>query len=546
MKKKILLFIVLALVLVCTFALSVSAKTVISENNIDESGDIVADAVYKIGDNQYYFSVDITYDDVNGNNKEGKFYYKTSGLYGVRLQLIGVYVPHDFDFSQMVYIFDKSDYNGDGQYSGTEYIKGTDGGQDAMHWHAYKSFDASTGTFSETTVDVKSSITAISYSKYLEYFGHHFIKKSGSLKTVTYNGKEPVEGTVFISPTVTEVMTSAFGGEAEGNINKTSETPTFKRIIFEASTNQVSLGQYPFCRGVVEEVVFLARTYYFRNDSIAYQWVEGTNTPCLKNIVVESGATIATGSLNLNLGNYDVIFIGTESEYTAQKEAGKFTSLTNATGNVSYKTICYVYGHTDLNDFDCTTTDYCNVVGCGEVLRAGNASHNENGVAEFADYYSIVTETITCNNEGCNHKAVNTLAPIFKFDGYSVKENEKNAICASFSINNYALKKYCSGVSFGVIGTAFEEGETKGQLFDENGNVPSAVGSVIHAKLDATCKKVDFKLKSDAWATYGDLELVMALYSFDENGIQYINGAGNVHLTYEVITYNGINNAMNA
>ena len=540
MKRKILLFTALALMLVCVLALSVSAKTVISESNIDESGDIVADAVYKIGDNQYYFSVDITYDDVNGNNKEGKFYYKTSGLYGSRLELIGVYVPHDFDFSQMVYIFDKSDYDGDGQYSGVEYMKGTNGGQNAMHWHSYKSFDASTGTFSETTVNVKSSITAISYPKYLEYFGHNFIPKSGSLKTVTYNGKEPVDGTVFISPTVTEVMSNTFGGEGDGSINQTSETPKYKRIVFEASTKSVSLGQYAFCRGVVEEVVFLAREYGFRSDSIAYQWVEGTSTPCLKNIVVESGATIATGAINLNVGSYDVIFIGTESEYTAQNEADKFTSLTNATGNVSYETICYVYGHTDSNDYDCTTTDYCTVDGCGTILRVGNEAHNENGVADFADYYSTVTETITCNNEGCNHKTVNTLAPIFEFDGYSVKETERNAICASFSINSYVINRYCTGVSFGVIGTAFEVGETKGELFDENGDVLSSVGSVIHAKLDTDCKKVDFKIVSNAWATYGDLELVMALYSLDENGIQYINGAGDAHTTYEIITYNGV------
>ena len=539
MKKKILLFIVLALVLVCAFALSVSAKTVISENNIDESGDIVADAVYKIGDNQYYFSVDITYDDVNGNNKEGKFYYKTSGLYRNKLQLIGVYVPHDFDFSQMVYIFDKSDYNEDGQYSGTEYLKGTDGGNDAMHWHSYKSFDASTGTFSETTVNVKSSITAISYSKYLEYFGHHFMAKAGSLKTVTYNGKEPVEGTVFISPTVTEVMTSTFGGEAEGNINKTSETPKFKRIVFEASTNQVSLGQYPFCRGEVEEIVFLARKYGFRSDSLAYQWIQGTNTPSLKSVVVESGATIATGALNVNVGNYDIVFIGTESEYTQQSGEGKFTSLTNATGNVSYETICYVYGHTDKNDFDCTTRDVCEIAGCNYVLREANASHNQQGTAEFADYYSTVTETVVCTNEGCGHKVVNTLAPIFKFDGYSIKEEESTAICASFSVNSYVLNTYCEGITVGVIGTAFEENEEKTALLNSDGTVSATAGPVIYATIASNCKKVDFKIISNDWSSYGDLELVMALYAYD-GSVQYVNGAEDAHSTYTTITYNQV------
>ncbi len=543
MKRKILLFAMLICVLACLFALSVSAETVISEENIDESGDIVADVIYQVKDYQFYFSVDITYDDINGNNKEGKFYYITgTGLYGNKLELLGVYVPYDFDFNQMIYLFDKADYTNDGAYGYSEYLRGSNGGQNAMHWHSYKSFDEETATFSEATVDIKTSITAISYSKYMSYLGHYFIPKASSLKTVTYNGKPAVEGTIFISPSVTEVMSNTFGGEGNNSGNKTSETPQYKRIVFEASTSSMTLQQYTFCRGVVEEIVFLARSYSFRNDSIAYQWKEGTNTPCLKNIVVQAGAQIATGKIDLNVGNYDIIFIGTESEYATQSSEGKFTSLSNATGNVTYETICYVYGHTDSNDHDCTTTDYCAVEGCGEVMRQGNEAHNENGVAEFADYYSVITETITCNNEGCNHKAVNTLAPIFKFNGYSIKETEKNAICAGFSINSYAINRYCKGLSFGVIGTAFEEGETKGQIFDENGNVLSSVGNVIHARLDANCNKVDLKLVSDAWAYYGSLELVMALYSYDENGIQYINGANDAHTTYEIITYNAILN----
>ena len=537
--KKTVLFIALLIALSCMLAFSVSAEVVISESNLDGNGDIVADFQYLDKQDYYYCTVDITYDDTNGNQREGQFVYYTGGIYNGKLQLLGVYVPQDFDFNQTIYLFDKVDANGDGSYSNAEYLKGSNGGTNAMHWHSYESFDGSTGTFSSETVNIKPYITTLSYSKYMVYFGHYFIPLAGSLKTVTYNGKAPVEGTVFISPEVTEVMSNTFGGEADGTINKTSETPKYKRIVFEASTNSVSMQQYAFCRGEVEEIVFLARTYHFRSDSLAYQWIQGTNTPSLKSVVVESGATIATNALNVNVGNYDVVFIGTESEYTQQSGEGKFTSLTNATGNVTYETICYVYGHTDKNDFDCTTRDVCEIAGCNHVLREANASHNQQGTAEFADYYSTVTETVVCTNEGCGHKVVNTLAPIFRFDGYSIKEEESTAICASFSVNSYVLNTYCEGITVGVIGTAFEENEEKTALLNSDGTVSATAGPVIYATIASNCKKVDFKIISNDWSNYGDLELVMALYAYD-GSVQYVNGAEDAHSTYTTITYNQV------
>ena len=45
MKKKIFLTLALALAFVCLLMISASAKTIISENNLDENGDIVADYV---------------------------------------------------------------------------------------------------------------------------------------------------------------------------------------------------------------------------------------------------------------------------------------------------------------------------------------------------------------------------------------------------------------------------------------------------------------------------------------------------------------------
>lgn len=540
MKKKIFLISLMVALFVCVFAISVSAEVVISQNNIDENGDVVADIEYRGDGYSGYLSVSITYDDINGNQKAGKFYYKSdAALYNGMLQISGVYIPSDFDFSQIIYLFDKCDFNGDGAYTSDELLKGSNGGNGVMHWHTYTSFNSQTGAFNEATINAKPSITAISYSRYTVYFGMGFISCAMNLKTVTYNGKEAVDGTVFISPTVVEVMAQTFGGDGSDK-NNTTKTPKYTRIVFEARENTVSLGQYAFCRGVVKEIVFLSGTYRFHgNSSIAFQFKEGTSDASLERIVIASGVNFGSGEISWNVGNYDVVFIGTENEYIEQNNEGKFSALKSRTDNLTYETICYVYGHTDKNDFDCTTRDVCEIAGCNHVLREANASHNQQVTADFADYFSAVTETVVCTNEGCGHKVVNTLAPIFKFDGYSIKEEETTAICASFSVNSYVLNTYCEGITVGVIGTAFEENEEKTALLNSDGTVSATAGPVIYATIASNCKKVDFKIISNDWSSYGSLELVMALYAYD-GSVQYVNGADDAHLTYSTITYNQV------
>jgi hypothetical protein len=78
MKKKIFLMLSMAILLVCIFVMSISAETVISENNIDENGDIVADVLLDLGNNTHIVSVDISYTDANGQVKDGKFYYENN------------------------------------------------------------------------------------------------------------------------------------------------------------------------------------------------------------------------------------------------------------------------------------------------------------------------------------------------------------------------------------------------------------------------------------------------------------------------------------
>ena len=482
MKKKIFLTLALALAFVCLLMISASAKTIISENNLDENGDIVADFKYLVKADYYYCTVDITYNDVDGNQREGQFVYYTGGLYGGKLQLLGVYIPQDFDFSQTIYLFDKVDSNGDGSFSSSEYLKGSNGGTNAMHWHSYESFDGATGKFSSETINVKPLITTLSYSKYMTYFGHYFMPCADSLTTVTYNGKEPVEGTVFISPSINEVMSNTFGGE--GNNSQNRDEPNYTRLVFEERTGSVSLQQYAFCRVVLEEIVFLGGTYHFRNDSIAYVWAKGTSDPCLERIVVSPETVLKTNPISWNVGNYDIVYIGTEGEYAEHMASGNLTSLSNATGNVTYEDICYVYGH-EASEHDglCTSDVVC--LECGDVLEeALYDTHNDSVIVKYENgYLSAGYKRVGCSR--CSYGTTVVLDPLFICLGYSAPETGRLAISLGFKVNNAAIAEYKeitgADVKYGVFAASFDK-LGNGDIF-ENG---VANANAICAEIKAT------------------------------------------------------------
>ena len=542
MKKKIFLILALSLALACMFIISAGAKTVISENNLDENGDIVADFKYLVQTDYYYCTVDITYNDINGNQKAGQFVYYTGGIYNGKLQILGVYVPNDFDFSQTIYLFDKVDSNGDGSFGSAEYLKGSNGGKNAMHWHSYESFDGATGKFSQETTDVKPFITTISYSKYMTYFGHYFMPCADSLTTVTYNGRESVEGTVFISPTITEIMSNTFGGE--GNNSGNWDEPNYTRLVFEERTGSLSMQQYSFCRVVLEEIVFLGGTYGFRNDSIAFVWEKGTNTPCLEKIVVTPKTVLKSNPISWNVGNYDIVYIGTEGEYTEQAANGNLTSLSNATGKVTYEGICYVYGHDGTQgDGFCISDVVC--AKCGEVLeKAQYDTHDILTVAKYENgYLNNGYKRVGCSR--CSFGTTEALSPLFTCLGYSAPETGKIAISLGFTVNNKAMAEYeeitGAEVKYGVFAASFDKLGDR-DIFENGVANQNAVSAEI--------KAVDFsvfeiKITGIADSQKDALLAIGAYVSVTKDGTteySYMQDEtkGNKRGNYYIVSYNDI------
>ena len=515
MKKKLLFSLAIICVLACLFAISISAEAVVSSKNIDENGEVVANYLgdYTIDNSSQNISyIDISYKTEGGETKEGKLYFATN-LWGSNRQIHSTYIPADFDMSQMVYMPDKIDINGDGSYSYNEIIKGTQG--DKNLYLKYGSYNE--GVFSDT-VDVKKQLVKLSYSKYLEYFGPAAYGKV-PLTTVTYNGKEAVEGTFFVSPRVYQFHGGSFGGSANGNIN--GETGKFTRLIFEERTGSVGFDQYCFCRNVIEEVVFLRGTYNLRNDAIAYLWKEGTNTPCLKRVVVESGAVLKGDSISWNVGTYDVVFIGDEANYSTAA-AGFSSALANATGNVTYENICYVYGHTANDDNDCTTALICDE--CKKSLENAYDSHDTQGTIEYANgYASDGYKNVSCSR--CAYIVSEKLPSLFVCQGYSAPESGKGGIVIGFTVNYAAITAYegetGKTVSYGVF-AVLKDSLNGGDIFagGEANECAIVVDMTKYATAAFEIKIIGFETEAQK-----DAQIAMGAYVKVDNDYSYMQSS---------------------
>lgn len=516
MKKKILFTLLMVALIVCLFAIAISAETVISESNIDADGNIVAktEGEYSYdGQTQHYSSIEITYTTVGGETKNGKIYFLTNlWIAGgrTRRQMHSTYLPSDFDMTQTVYMPDCVDANSDGAIAETEKIKGTQGDR-----NLYKKYGTySDGAFTDL-VDVKKQIVKLNYSRYLEYFGPNAFNQV-PLVTVTYNGKDAVEGTFFVVPSVSEFHGGAFGGSANGNIN--GDTGMFTRLVFESREHNVSLQQYAFCRNIIEEVVFLGTgTYYLRGDGIAFLWYDGTNTPCLKRVVVQDGAKLS-GEISWNVGTYDIVFIGEAENYSYDNYA---SCLKNATGNVAYEKICYVYGHTPKeNDNICTTDLLCE--SCNAVLEKANESHTIKTTIEYLNgYINNGEKHEKCTNDGCVYDIVTPTNPLIYFAGISTNK-DSTGICIKYAVNKDAIKEYRdlgNTFKYGIVACIPQENS----LEVINPDLTNASGyNTISAEMNDNYSAFDFVMRGFGKKHY-EMAIVMCAFVSDGTNVDYIN-----------------------
>ena len=92
----------------------------------------------------------------------------------------------------------------------------------------------------------------------------------------------------------------------------------------------------------------------------------------------------------------------------------------------------------------------------------------------FTSYFETITFTCNCEN-GCGEKVINeekTIAPLFRYLGYSAKENGNRGIAIGYIVNSEAVTKYEAvtgkSLNYGVFAIAQDKIGDK-DIFDKNG-----------------------------------------------------------------------------
>lgn len=210
-----------------------------------------------------------------------------------------------------------------------------------------------------------------------------------------------------------------------------------------------------------------------------------------------------------------------------------YTCLCGATKNDNY--VPATEEHTYENGV-CT--------GCGKALYCADSTHNLEIISiSYANGYDKPgLKVVKCLD--CNAMETETQAPaLYSFIGYAVRQDGRNGISVGFEVNTDALAKYeeATGktVEIGVVFAGYDNLAGK-QPLDENGKTISLEkGKVIKSDLSEFDYKIyDFVL-NDIDDSIKDVNLVIAAYIYDGEGVEYLqeNGASD---TVSGISYNDV------
>ena len=266
---------------------------------------------------------------------------------------------------------------------------------------------------------------------------------------------------------------------------------------------------------------------------------------------------------------YLVFFAGTEEQAealqnnTGSSHNGAFKSATR----ISYATYLAdpsTYDNSTSTIYLIYDTNYCDafydgehlednnpcVINCSQCNTYGvaekNPVHNEDVTISYANGYNNVGSKITgCTNEGCKHNVTNEVKALFVCLGYSAPEDGRGGIAIGFTVNNEAIAEYeeIAGktLKYGVF-VVLKDRLGDNDVFSKDGTVSDGV---INAEI-TNYEFVAFDLKIVGFADkHKDIKLAMGAYVSVTDGetteYSYLqSGTPNENEKYCFVSYNDI------
>ena len=241
------------------------------------------------------------------------------------------------------------------------------------------------------------------------------------------------------------------------------------------------------------------------------------------------------------------VFCASESDMTKHLESPKHSVISEATcySNKAGIINCFcgreisrgefegtmLTTHDYIDDFDCTTPNYCKNFGenkCDKFLVADAIAHNEAHDVIFANgFTSAGVHNTYCSNATCKAlDKVEDLDAMFTHEGYAYKERTSGGIDTKFKINTKAMKlyeQYEGAIHFGIIianASHFENVD----VFIQNGELTStnAKGEKTGIIVEMTSRDYDYFNCYIGGFDFANenhvgLDLIVAGYVYGEN-----------------------------
>ena len=293
-------------------------------------------------------------------------------------------------------------------------------------------------------------------------------------------------------------------------------------IVFPASLTYVADEAFHSARGgqtvktftvYLQSAVQFHATYPFRDSGAKIEFV------LLNGVTVEQFKAVNTYSAITNAVTVDYLDPENCWAYTTGQ------TISNHTIVVNYcESLALTKSHSQT-DAICDNSDYCK--DCNYLVLE---PHVGKMTVSYPNGYDAVGLKQSCHLQNCNGNAVVELEPIFKSLGYSVKENNGYGILVTYMINIEALEEYETAngeLEIGVImANANFDGQT--EFMSKGADGKYELNSTRGIKVEISGKaysKISVKIDNFT-QNEATLDLVMALYVADADGISYIQHKG--------------------
>lgn len=199
-------------------------------------------------------------------------------------------------------------------------------------------------------------------------------------------------------------------------------------------------------------------------------------------------------------------------------------ALTNHTIVINYcNSLALTKSHT-ATDTICGNDDYC--TDCGYHTLSPHVGEPS---VTYPNGYTKSGLAQTCHFAACNGNVKTTLKPIFETVGYSVKEKGGYGIISTFYTNPTALKAYEDMNGKLTIGIIVANAKTIGQdafmTKGDDGKYKLNATKGIQVEMSDVYSRIDATLDQFTQDAV-DLNLVIALYVADENGVSFVQHEG--------------------